>query len=182
MPDDHDPQRRFRELPALAPAERRSFPAPVPAVVAAIDALAEEHGLKDISFEATATWTIYDRDLSAWIEVTASPAGERTEVLVCVYPQPPPIELPTPMDRAGPLLDNILVPLGFFALLCLLMIYPVVMLTALVAVLVTFTVLLVTHRLARRRHARAIAAWGNGWRRAFWPALEQHLQPTRLYR
>lgn len=185
MPGDTDhalPQRRFRELPAFAPAERRSFPARVPAVAAAIAELAEEHGLKAMSFESTPTWTIYHRELSAWIEVTASAADDRTEVGVCVYPHPPPAEFPTPIDRAGPFLDNIFVPLGFFALVGVLMMYPVVMLTALVAVLVTFTVLLTTHHLARRRHARAIAAWASTWRRAFWPALEQRLLPARLYR
>lgn len=33
-----------------------------------------------------------------------------------------------------------------------------------------------------RRHARAVAMWADAWRRAFWPALEQRLLPTRLYR
>jgi hypothetical protein len=176
----YDPQRRPRRLPALAPAERRSFPARAPAVVAAIASLAEDYGLKDMSFDTTDHWSLYDPELSAWLEVTATAAGERTDVAVCVYPQPPTVE--PPLERASVLLDDFLVPVGFFAVLYVLMIYPVVLLIALATVVVTFTALIVRHRLARRRHARASAAWGETWRRTFWPALEQRLLPTRLYR
>jgi hypothetical protein len=107
MPDDDDPQRRFRELPALAPAERRSFPAPVPAVreavepaltwrhvfslpapavVEAVRELAADYRLRERSHADILRWEVRDHDRAASVIVSVRSLDGRTEIVVRLHP------------------------------------------------------------------------------------------------